>query len=265
MQIAIVLYPGMTTLDAIGPYEVLRFMPDSEVRFVSHKPGPIVTDSGVLVLGATHSYDETPAPDIVLVPGSEADTLTAMADGRLIQWLQQVHQTSHRTLSVCSGALILAAAGILEGHPATTHWIAQDMLPSFGAMPHPNRRIVKSGKIVTAAGVSAGIDLGLFIVGEICGQERAEIIQLLIEYDPQPPFQSGHPTKASQEVLEMARSEMLERAKNRRDVISVPIMLWRRTLNKVRSQFGYTRSNALTNTFSDMEGMERTKVLARSI
>jgi transcriptional regulator GlxA family with amidase domain len=132
-----------------------------------------------------------------------------MADGQLLQWLNRVHQTSHFTLSVCSGALILAAAGILKGHPATTHWIAQSMLPSFGAEPQPNKRIVKSGKIVTAAGVSAGIDLALFMVGEICGRERAEIIQLLIEYDPQPPFQSGHPAKASKAVFEAARAEML--------------------------------------------------------
>jgi transcriptional regulator GlxA family with amidase domain len=214
VQIAIVLYPGLTTLDAIGPYEVLRNISDCELRFVSHKPGPIVTDSGILVLGATHSYEETPAPDIVLVPGSEANTADAMADGSLLQWLIKVHQTSRYTLSVCSGALILAAAGILRGHPATTHWIAQDMLLKFGAEPQRDKRIVQSGKIVTAAGVSAGIDLALFVVGELCGRQRAEIIQLMLEYDPQPPFQSGHPSKASKKVFEATRTEMLDRAKN---------------------------------------------------
>ena len=156
MQIAILLYPGVTALDAIGPYEVLRFIPGSELRFISREPGPIVTDSGVLVLGATHSYDETPAPDIILVPGSEANTTTAMADGDLLRWLNRAHQTSRLTLSVCSGALILAAAGILKGRPATTHWIAQSALPSFGAEPQREKRIVKSDKIITAAGVSAG-------------------------------------------------------------------------------------------------------------
>jgi transcriptional regulator GlxA family with amidase domain len=214
VQIAIVLYPGLTTLDAIGPYEVLRNIPDCELRFVSHKPGPIVTDSGILVLGATHSYEETPTPDILLVPGSEASTAAAMADESLLQWLIKAHQTSRYTLSVCSGALILAAAGILKGHPATTHWIAQDMLPKFGAEPQRDKRIVQSGKIVTAAGVSAGIDLALFVVGELCGRQRAEIIQLMLEYDPQPPFQSGHPSKASKEVFEATRTEMLDRAKN---------------------------------------------------
>jgi transcriptional regulator GlxA family with amidase domain len=244
VQIAIVLYPGLTTLDAIGPYEVLRNVPDCELRFVSHAPGPIVTDSGVLVLGATHSYEETLAPDIVLVPGSEANTTTAMADGKLLQWLAKVHQTSRYTLSVCSGALILGAAGILKGHPATTHWIAQDVLSQFGAEPQREKRIVQSGKIITAAGVSAGIDLALFVVGELCGRQRAEIVQLLIEYDPQPPFQSGHPSKASREVFEATRTEMLERAKNPRDMLSVPVILWRNALGKIRRRLGFSRNIA---------------------
>jgi transcriptional regulator GlxA family with amidase domain len=244
MQIAIVLYPGLTTLDAIGPYEVLRNIPDCDLRFVSHEPGPIITDSGVLVLGATHSYDETAAPDIVLVPGSEANTITAMADGRLLQWLVKVHQTSRYTLSVCSGALILAAAGILKGHPATTHWIAQDALLQFGAEPQRGKRIVQSGKIVTAAGVSAGIDLALFVVGELCGRQRAEMVQLLLEYDPQPPFQSGHPSKASKDVFEATRKEMLERARNPRDLVSVPAILWRNVLGRIRGRLARSRNHA---------------------
>lgn len=244
MQIAIVLYPGLTALDAIGPYEVFRNIPSCDLRFVSHKPGPIVTDSGILVLGATHSYGETPTPDIILVPGSEANTTTAMADGKLLEWLQRAHKTSRYTLSVCSGALILAAAGILNGHPATTHWIAQSMLPSFGAEPQRDKRIVQSGKIITAAGVSAGIDLALFVVGELCGRERAEICQLLIEYDPQPPFHAGHPTKASKAVFDAARAEMLERAKNPHNALSVPIILWRTALNKVRTRLGFPNINA---------------------
>jgi transcriptional regulator GlxA family with amidase domain len=238
MQIAILLYPGMTALDAIGPYEVLRFMPGAELRFVSKKPGPVVTDSGILVLGATHSYEETPTPDIVLVPGSEANTTTAMADGELLAWLQKTHQQSRYTLSVCSGALILAAAGILEGVPATTHWIAQEQLRVFGALPQPNLRIVRSGKIITAAGVSAGIDLALFVVGQLCGSEQAEVIQLLLEYDPQPPFQSGHPSKASKKVFELARTEMLARSKNPKNAISIPTILWRKTLEKIHAKLG---------------------------
>jgi len=236
MQIAIVLYQGMTALDAIGPYEVFHFLPDVEIRFISHAPQPITADSAVLVLGATHSFDETPNPDIVLVPGSSADTTTAMADKELTDWLKQVHETTHLTLSVCSGALVLAAAGILEGHPATTHWVAQRALKAFGAESRKNERIVKSGKIRTAAGVSAGIDLALEVVKELYGQERAEIIQLLIEYDPMPPVDSGHPTKASKDVYKAAKAQMLQEAKNPRNAISIPVILWRTAIEKVRKR-----------------------------
>ncbi|QOC23910.1 DJ-1/PfpI family protein [Wenzhouxiangella sp. AB-CW3] len=236
MQVAILLYPGMTTLDAIGPYEVLRFMPECKIRFVSEQPGPIVTDSGVLVLGATHSYEETQTPDVIVVPGSEAHTATAMADRKLISWLKLAHQSSQYTLSVCSGALVLGAAGILEGHPATTHWIAQDKLRAFGARSRPDERIVQSGKVMTAAGVSAGIDLALTLAAEVHGRERAERIQLLMEYDPQPPFDAGHPRKASETVLAKAREEMLARSRNPRNLISVPRILWRRTLDRIRGK-----------------------------
>lgn len=234
MQIAIVVYPGMTALDAVGPYEVLRFLPGAEIRFVSRRPGPIAADSKVLVLEATHGYEETPSPDIVLVPGSEADTTTAMADAALIEWLERVHETTKWTASVCSGALVLAAAGLLEGRPATTHWIAQGPLRRLGAKAQPGKRIVRSGRIVTAAGVSAGIDLALWLVEEISGRRRAEIIQLLLEYDPKPPVDAGHPDKASPEVYRAARAEMRRRMKNPRNLISVPRLLWRRGIQAVR-------------------------------
>jgi len=247
MQVAIVLYQGLTALDALGPYEVLRSMPGVELRFVSHRPEPIVCDSGILVIGATHSFEETPAPDILLVPGSSADTVTAMADTALISWLKQAHETSQLTLSVCSGALILAAAGILEGHPATTHWIAQDALKGFGAIPQKDARIVTSGKIITAAGVSAGIDLALSVVKRLFGQERAEIIQLSIEYDPQPPVNAGHPSKASEKVYKMAKKEMLADSKNIKNIINVPTVLWRAVLTKLtkksRLEWLFRRTN----------------------
>jgi len=236
MQIAIVVYQGMTALDAIGPYEVLRFIEGAEVRFVSEKPQPITTDSGVLVIGSTHSFAETLSPDIVLVPGSSADTTTAMADKELTNWLKQVHKTSRLTLSVCSGALVLGAAGILDGHPATTHWIAQSALKGFGSQSRKNERIVKSGKIITSAGVSAGIDLAFEVIKDVYGQERAEVIQLLIEYDPMPPVDSGHPSKATKEVYQAAKAEMLQRSKNPRNAISVPVVLWRAALRKVRKK-----------------------------
>ncbi|WP_327140624.1 DJ-1/PfpI family protein [Nocardia sp. NBC_01327] len=239
-QIAIVLYPGMTVLDAIGPYEVLRSLPDSELRFVSNEVGPIVSDSGVLVLGATHTFAETPAPDLVLVGGSGTATTEAMANRELIDWLRGVHPKTQWTTSVCTGSLILAAADILRGHPATSHWSAQPMLAAFGAESRPHERIVRSGKIVTAAGVSAGIDLGLWLVGEIAGTEAAQMVQLGIEYDPQPPFDTGHPDKAPADLLRKTRLEMTKYAARPRIPLDIATVFWHLTLNRVRER-GFAR------------------------
>jgi transcriptional regulator GlxA family with amidase domain len=238
MQIAIVLYPGLTALDAIGPYEVLRLLPDAEVRFVGAEPGPIVADSGVLFLGVTHSYAETPRPDVVLVPGSGPRTATAMADAELTGWLRRVHETTQWTTSVCTGALILAAAGILEGKPATTHWNVVRALSALGAQPRPGERIVHAGKVVTAAGVSAGIDLGLWLAGEIAGRERAETIQLYIEYDPHPPFDAGSPSKASEAVLGNAKALGRKVAVNPSEVRALATVAWRRVLTRFRERRG---------------------------
>ena len=195
-QIAIVLYPGYTALDFIGPYEVLRNLPDTEVRFVWHEPGPITADSGVLVIGATHSFDETPSPDVIVVPGGMS-TFEHAQYRKVLYWVRRTHQTASWTTSVCSGSLILAAAGLLSGKRATSHWMVVPMLRTFGVTPVGDERIVREGRIVTAAGVSAGIDLGLWLAGQIGGDARAKAIQLAIEYDPQPPFDSGHISKAS--------------------------------------------------------------------
>ena len=193
---AIVLYPGYTALDFIGPYEVLRNLPDTEVRFVWHEPGPITADSGVLVIGATHSFDETPSPDVIVVPGGMS-TFEHAQDRKVLDWVRRTHQTASWTTSVCSGSLILAAAGLLSGKRATSHWMVVPMLRTFGVTPVGDERIVREGRIDTAAGVSAGIVLGLWLAGQIGGDARAKAIQLAIEYDPQPPFDSGHISKAS--------------------------------------------------------------------
>lgn len=225
MNIAILVYPGMTALDAIGPYEVLNGLPDATLHFVWKTVGPVITDSGVLALGATHTFDQIKQADIVVVPGSSADTPTMMADSRVLSWLREIHPTTRFTTSVCSGALILAAAGLLKGLPATTHWAAMSALSKFGSEPMPEERVVQSGKIITSAGVSAGIDMALHLVAQIYGEERARIIQLLIEYDPRPPFDSGHMSKAAPRIAEAARSEMSRRATNIRNLISVPKVL----------------------------------------
>jgi transcriptional regulator GlxA family with amidase domain len=238
MQIAIVLYPGLTALDAVGPYEVLRLLPDAEVRFVGAEPGPVVADSGVLFLGVTHTYAETPNPDVVLVPGSGPRTATMMADRELTGWLRRVHETTTWTTSVCTGAMILAAAGILDGLPATTHWLTQSGLGAMGAKPRRGERIVHAGKVATAAGVSSGIDLGLWLAGQIAGREKAETIQLYIEYDPQPPFDAGHPSKASRTVVGDAKKLGRRIGLNSSEARAVPKLAWRRTVESFRKRKG---------------------------
>lgn len=235
MQIAIVLYPGMTALDAIGPYEVLRAIPGAHLRFVGSEVGPVTCDSGVLHLGVTHTFAETPEPDLVLVPGGMV-VASPMADKELTGWLREVHRTTTWTTSVCTGAMILAAAGILDGVPATTHWTAQAALGAMGATPCRDERIVREGKIVTAAGVSAGIDLGLWLAGEIAGRAVAEAIQLGIEYDPRPPFDSGHPSKASAKTKALATAGMAVDGARPAEAVAVSKVVWQRALGVYRDK-----------------------------
>lgn len=233
LQIAILLYPGATALDAVGPWEVLSRMPDTEIRFVGKEVGPITTEGGACLLGITHTVAETPSPDIVVVPGGMT-TPGQMVDDEVLDWLRKVHEKTKWTVSVCTGALILGAAGLLKGLPATTHWYKMSVLRIMGAKPEPEERFVRSGKIVTAAGVSAGIDLALWLAGEIAGRERAEAIQLVIEYDPHPPFDAGHMSKASPSVRKVAKEMMDERmpADQRR---LVPKIAWRRMIDFLRT------------------------------
>ena len=204
MDIAIALYPRFTALDAVGPYEVLRNLPGATVTFVAEHTGEIRNDAGTLGIFADRTLSALPAPDVVVVPGGpgQADNMT---DGALHRWLRAAHETSTWTTSVCTGSLILAAAGLLDGVEATSHWLALEQLPAYGATP-TSRRIVEQGRIVTAAGVSAGIDMALMLAARISGDETAEAIQLGIEYDPQPPFDSGSPEKADPRLVEAMRS-----------------------------------------------------------
>jgi putative intracellular protease/amidase len=232
-QIAILLYQGVTALDAVGPWEVLSRMPNTEVRFVGKEVGPVMTEGGTLLLGVTHTVDETPSADLVLVPGGMT-TPSQMVDDEVLDWLRKVHETATWTASVCTGALILGAAGILKGLPATTHWYKMGVLKIMGAKPQPDERIVHSGKIVTSAGVSAGIDLALWLAGEIVGQERAEAIQLAIEYDPRPPFDAGHMNKASKETQKIAKEIMDDRMPADQRHL-VPKIAWRRFIDLIRT------------------------------
>ena len=234
-QIAFVAYPGFTALDMIGPYEVLRNLPEAEVRFVWHESGPITADSGVLVIGATHSLAETPSPDVILVPGG-ASTPVYARDEALLEWLREAHRTASWTTSVCSGSVILAAAGLLEGRRATSHWLAIPVLKAFGAVPVGDERIVHQDNIVTSAGVSAGLDLALWLAGQIGGESRAKAIQLAIEYDPQPPFDSGHMSKASATTKAAATALLSRDGAKPANLKAATLLAWEQALAAVRSR-----------------------------
>jgi transcriptional regulator GlxA family with amidase domain len=234
-QIAIVTYPGFTALDFIGPYEVLRWLPDTQIRFVWHEPGPITADSGVLVIGATHSFAETPSPDVVLVPGGMT-TIEHARDEVLLDWVRQAHHRATWTASVCSGSVILAAAGLLNGKRATSHWAALPVLKTLGAIAVNDERVVHEGDIVTSAGVSAGIDLALWLAGRIGGEDRAKVIQLSMEYDPQPPFDSGHMSKASAKTKAAATALMARDIAKPTQLKAGTLLLWNHALAAARAK-----------------------------
>ncbi|MER6010652.1 DJ-1/PfpI family protein [Streptomyces bluensis] len=200
MQIAIVLYPGFTSLDVIGPYEVLGRLPDTEVVFVAENPGLVRNDLRSLSINVVAQLADVPNPDVVIVGGGPGQ-VDQMSDGGLHAWLRSVDRSSTWMTSVCTGSLILAAAGVLAGRRATTHWAALEQLAEFGVTP-TNERVVIDGHYATAAGVSAGIDMALTLAGLIAGDDVAQAVQLLIEYAPQPPYNAGTMEAAPKEVVE---------------------------------------------------------------
>ncbi|MEA2314477.1 MAG: hypothetical protein QOI03_1169 [Solirubrobacteraceae bacterium] len=204
MNIAIVLYDRFTALDAIGPYEVLSRLPGARVTFLAAQAGEVHSDNGMLTLIAERSLGELARPDIVLVPGGPGE-VAVRAGAPVLEWLRDAHASATWTTSVCTGSLILAAAGLLDGRRATSHWLALEELGRLGAQP-VSERVVFDGEIVTAAGVSAGIDMALALAARISGEQVAQAIQLGIEYDPQPPFDAGSPSKAPQEIVALLRS-----------------------------------------------------------
>ncbi len=209
MQIAILLFDRFTVLDAIGPYQVLSGMPGAEAVFVAERPGPIRDEEGSLILSAQAGLPDVPCPDIIVVPGGPGQS-GQMQDGPVHEWLRHADRTSVWTTSVCTGSLVLAAAGLLAGRRATSHWLALDELGRLGATP-VSERVVFDGKYVTAAGVSSGIDMGLALAGRLAGDKTAQAIQLMIEYDPQPPYDAGSPDRAPAELVDgmRARSRFL--------------------------------------------------------
>ena len=203
MEIAIPLYDRFTALDAVGPYEVLWRLPGARERWIGAEARPYATDRG-LQLVAEATFDDVPAPDVLVVPGGTG-TRDALGDERLVDWIRTAHATSTWTTSVCTGALLLGAAGVLDGLRATTHWAYMDDLARYGAEA-TSQRVVAQGKVVTSAGVSSGIDMALSLAAEIAGTDVAQAIQLRIEYDPMPPFDTGSVAKAPERIRELAQS-----------------------------------------------------------
>ncbi|MFI0895109.1 DJ-1/PfpI family protein [Streptomyces sp. NPDC020983] len=206
MQIVAPLYEGFTALDVVGPYEVLSRLPGAEVVFAAERPGPVRTDMG-LSLVAERALAEVTAPDVVLVPGGPG-TQAALGDSALLDWLRAVDPGTTWTTSVCSGSLLLAAAGLLTGRRAACHWLALEHLPLFGAVPS-EERIVFEGKYATAAGVSAGIDLALTLAGRVAGDAVAQAIQLVVEYAPEPPYTTGSVATSPPSLVSALRASNL--------------------------------------------------------
>jgi putative intracellular protease/amidase len=215
LNIAILLYDSFTALDAIGPYEMLYRIPGAAIHLVAKTLDPIRVDSQVLVVQPTITLEDIPTPQVIVVPGGFEGTFAAMQDETLLSWLRKAHETTLYTTSVCTGALILGAAGLLEGKEATTHWYLADRLKDFGATYKPER-FVEQERIITAAGVSAGLDFSLHLISKIgenktlfpdlSAEDIAKAIQLITEYDPHPPFHSGSLGTASEETIQLVKS-----------------------------------------------------------
>jgi transcriptional regulator GlxA family with amidase domain len=202
LEVAIPLFPRVTALDAVGPYEVLQRIPDFDIVFVGHARGEVRTENGMLALTADATFEEVPAPGVIVFPGG-VGTRALEHDERVLEWLRAAHSGSRYTTSVCTGSLVLGAAGLLEGKTATTHWSCTRLLEAHGSTAVPRRVVEHLGnRIITAAGVSAGIDMALRLVELLVDRTAAEAAQLMIEYDPQPPFDRGSLAKSDDVVLE---------------------------------------------------------------
>jgi putative intracellular protease/amidase len=217
MEIAILLFDRFTALDAVGPYEVVSRLPGAQVKFVAIEPGPKTTETNSLTMLADHACADVPSPEILVVPGGFG-TRALLDDEPVLDWIRAAHETSQWTTSVCTGSLLLGAAGVLRGLKATSHWAALDRLAEYGAEP-TSERVVEEGKVITAAGVSSGIDMGLTLVQRIAGDDMAQAIQLGIEYDPEPPFDAGSPQKAPPHLVE-ALKVLLEQAEEGHEAVA---------------------------------------------
>jgi transcriptional regulator GlxA family with amidase domain len=204
MQIVIALYDRFTALDAVGPHQVLAHVPGAEIVFASERARTVSDETGTLTLVADAAFADVPTPDVLLIPGGPGQS-AQMGDTPLRDWLLAADKTTTWTTSVCTGALILAAAGLLDGRQATTYWLAMNELAALGAKPVQDRYVF-DGKYATSAGVSAGIDMALALAARLAGDETAQAIQLGIEYAPDPPFDAGSPTTAPPHLVAAQRA-----------------------------------------------------------
>ncbi|WP_152658234.1 DJ-1/PfpI family protein [Oceanobacillus sp. CFH 90083] len=212
MKVIIYLYQGVTMLDAVGPYEVLRNMSDTKVYFVAEKKGEIKADSGFIDMNVKYSIDEIKSADILVIPGSTIGFMKEMKNVRVLNWIKEIDKTTRWTTSVCTGSMLLASAGLLTGLKATSHWKPINLLSNFGAIP-VRERIVEQEKYITAAGVSAGIDMALYLSDKIVGEDETKAIQLAIEYDPQPIFDTGNYLNAEEKIKKIAGAKLTKDAK----------------------------------------------------
>ena len=231
MKIVIYIYNGITMLDAIGPYEVLRNIKDVELYFVAENKGEIKADSGFIHLNIKYDINDIENADVLIIPGSTITFIKEMKNKKVLNWINKIDKTTQWTTSVCSGSLILAASGLLKNKDATSHWNPKGLLNDYGATPK-NERIIKQGKYITSAGVSAGIDMALYLSNVIVGEEETKTIQLMIEYDPNPIYDSGNIAKVSDKVIKKAKIKLTEDAK--KEIGLIDLLKYRKILMKIK-------------------------------
>ena len=200
-NIGFVIFPELTQLDFTGPLQVFQYLPQSATHVVAKTTAPVKSD-GALTVVPTHSFATCPQLDLICVPGGTMGVIAAMSDRETVDFVRRQAADAKYVTSVCTGAFVLGAAGLLKGRRATTHWAFAELLPLVGAT-HEKARVVKDGNVITAGGVTSGIDFGLTVVAEIAGPTAAQAIELGAEYDPDPPFRTGHPDRASDAVKAM--------------------------------------------------------------
>ncbi len=231
MKIAILIYNGITALDAIGPYEVLSNIDNAEVFFVAKKKGEIKSDTGFLTFKAKYNFKNVKEADILLIPGATISFINVMKDNKTLEWIKQVDKTTQFTTSVCSGSILLAKTGLLNGKKATSHWKTIPLLKENNAIP-THERVVKDGKYITSAGVSAGIDMALILCEELVGEDQTKAIQLMIEYDPNPIYQSGNIKTSEEEIIHIATKKLKQNA--RREMSLLKLITNRKVLKKIK-------------------------------